>query len=443
MAKFFVLAGMTQLATAHMGLTLNGIGNSRDSRIGDAFRNPTGAYCHGQGGPFAAAQKTVEAGTRITARTTGGAGHGGGACAMYLSTHPDLSSMYKIGDFNDCTKRGNANVFSFEASKVWPVECSEPMGCRVVWIWTPANSGTCETYTNCWDIRVTGTTGGMKSLAPMIKWRPACRRPKGGRSGMMGPYVGPNPNYDVSGLASAKLQDWHFAEEGATTCDIGITATQGECGIATGKAAVVEGTTASVNPVSVGPGSDACSAWGTVPQGCTGQATTNHPHFRKTPNSGLCPAGGYRLVCSTPKAILPDDPSAIGGPVVVDAPIECANCGTEEACFATGLNETYVTVEGDGLDTILTMFDFEDGGEQLHLLNKDVVGDSPRARFKQMFTAGQEIALPQGHCESVFDGVMESDCIYNCQLMSPGYAPQAVSGAMIIAIALQYVYFTA
>lgn len=49
------------------------------------------------------------------------------------------------------------------------------------WFWTPASSGACEVYQNCWDITITGAKGGLKDKAFKIatpKTTPAggCKR---------------------------------------------------------------------------------------------------------------------------------------------------------------------------------------------------------------------------------------------------------------------------
>ena len=48
-----------------------------------------------------------------------------------------------------------------------PIACAT--GCVLGWFWTPASSGACEVYQNCWDITITGAPGGLETKAFKIQ----------------------------------------------------------------------------------------------------------------------------------------------------------------------------------------------------------------------------------------------------------------------------------
>lgn len=208
------LLSLLSPAVAHMGMSMIPGGASLDQRgRGDGYRSPIGGFCHGQSGRNHLSA-TVQAGDTIKLRTSGGAGHGGGACAVFVR---DEGRLVKINDWPHCTARAG-NVMSFPTFETFPSACANR--CTIVWIWTPANSGTCETYMNCWHIKINGAKGGsspssMQKLgAPTVALVPPCRRPaRNGLSTMMGRYVGKTPNYKLPDVdCVGNFTDW-------TTCN--------------------------------------------------------------------------------------------------------------------------------------------------------------------------------------------------------------------------------
>ena len=71
--------------------------------------------------------------------------------------------------FSDCTSKStDGQRFDFTTPTNAPIECGTSGGCTLGWFWSPRLSGGCETYMNCFDVTITGATGGMKTTAPQI-----------------------------------------------------------------------------------------------------------------------------------------------------------------------------------------------------------------------------------------------------------------------------------
>ena len=124
-----------------------------------------GRACHGttKGNPVA----TLAAGTSVTATTSNGAGHNGGQCAWFLST--DQKTWYKISEVADCTgTSADGQRFDVTPPTNAPAACASDTGCILGWFWSPVSSGACETYSNCFDVKITGATGGMETTVPTI-----------------------------------------------------------------------------------------------------------------------------------------------------------------------------------------------------------------------------------------------------------------------------------
>ena len=44
--------------------------------------------------------------------------------------------------------------------------CATQSGCVLGWWWTPVLSGACETYSNCWDVKIEGAKEASKEKRP-------------------------------------------------------------------------------------------------------------------------------------------------------------------------------------------------------------------------------------------------------------------------------------
>ena len=160
----------------------------------DAYRYPNdpavGHACHGiaKGAPVV----TLTAGTKVTATTSYGAGHGGGQCAWFFST--DQTKWYKFAETPDCTSQStDGQSFDFTPPATAPAACDTDAGCVLGWFWTPKLSGGCETYINCFDVRISGATGGMETSNPSVTTPlPQCIRvnPTTGLTPMFGSKMG-------------------------------------------------------------------------------------------------------------------------------------------------------------------------------------------------------------------------------------------------------------
>lgn len=153
-------------ASAHQALTIMTdprIYPRAKAFINDQYRNPNhpspGTACHGQAmgtGPVT----TLTAGTAVQGTTVAGAGHGGGHCAWFVS--PDQVNWYKINDAVDCTSESrDGQRHDFVVPTNAPKQCAD--GCVLGWFWSPMLSGTCELYSNCWDVVIPGANGGIES----------------------------------------------------------------------------------------------------------------------------------------------------------------------------------------------------------------------------------------------------------------------------------------
>jgi len=171
----YLSAALLLLGTchAHMGMTITPAGTrlyprSKATKF-DAYRNPNdpavGHACHGttKGSVIA----TFSAGTSVTATTSYGAGHGGGHCAWMISE--DQNTWYKFAEVPDCTSQSSdGQQFDFTPPANAPASCASESGCILGFFWSPKLSGGCETYSNCFDVKITGATGGMKTNNPSI-----------------------------------------------------------------------------------------------------------------------------------------------------------------------------------------------------------------------------------------------------------------------------------
>lgn len=159
-----------------------------------------GVPCHGlpaSGAPVA----TLTPGATVKATTSYGAGHGGGHCAWYISTKAQ-TTWYKISETADCTSQSvDGQRDDFVVPSNAPAECATAGGCVLGWMWSPLLSGSCETYTNCWDVSIPGATGGMETSAPAITTPIApCMRvdPVTHLTPMFGAAVGANANANAN-----------------------------------------------------------------------------------------------------------------------------------------------------------------------------------------------------------------------------------------------------
>lgn len=189
--KTVVLLASVAGCAAHMGITLNGDNNfpREKASVGDNYRSPDlTATCHAS--TPGTNRATIVAGVNQIGKMTYGAAHGGGHCTWMISE--DEKTWYKINDKVDCTTIGThdlvvpANV---------PASC-ETTGCTLGWFWTPRLSGGCEIYHNCFDVKVTGATGGIESAATTIKYTPGatptCTRVNtAGQTPIYGTFIGP------------------------------------------------------------------------------------------------------------------------------------------------------------------------------------------------------------------------------------------------------------
>ena len=122
------------------------------------YQSPTLTHHHHPHNPHKAATSPI------------GVSHGGGHCAIFVQTRSSkYQEMVKVGDYAHCTEKGpnNNDAFRFTLHKYLPAECDTDQGCRIVWLWTPKTSGVCETYMNCWDVRIQGAVGGLEKVAPL------------------------------------------------------------------------------------------------------------------------------------------------------------------------------------------------------------------------------------------------------------------------------------
>jgi len=192
MKKTALLATGLLGCAAHMGITIVNGNNFPRSKatVYDAYRNPDlKASCHGTS-PQAPKYGDFKAGDTVPGLMTYGAAHGGGHCAWMVSE--DQQTWYKLNDKLDCTTAGTHDV-------VLPTNLPTSCGtrCTLGWFWTPALSGGCEIYHNCFDVKVTGTTGGIETAAGTVKYvpgsSPTCTRIDGtGKTPIYGTWIGPD-----------------------------------------------------------------------------------------------------------------------------------------------------------------------------------------------------------------------------------------------------------
>ena len=153
-ARTALLLLFVGVANAHMAMTIVKGGVTTIARgkktVGDNYRFPNHRVpCHGTSP--GASQLTLTVGETVGGRTTFGAGHNGGHCAWAVSTD-DQKTWHKFDDETDCTDKSTAGqAHDFVVPKNLPAACAT--GCVLGWWWSPASSGTCEIYNNCWDGR--------------------------------------------------------------------------------------------------------------------------------------------------------------------------------------------------------------------------------------------------------------------------------------------------
>jgi len=130
--------------------------DSRDRKVGDAYRYPNSGHCHGRP-PADAPGATFASGQEVTLTLSSGAAHDGGHCALFLAsknTQPTEQVWYKQMDEIDCTKKASFK-WTVDGSLA-PLECKDQ--CTLIWVWTPKSSGACEIYMNCFDIAISNPT---------------------------------------------------------------------------------------------------------------------------------------------------------------------------------------------------------------------------------------------------------------------------------------------
>jgi len=110
--------------------------------------------CHGLPAESSVrAQNVFAAGSVVSVFISGSASHQGGHCAFWYSA--DDVTFTKIADVKDCTL--SPDSINVQLPTTMPSQCGTR--CTFAWTWVPRVSGTCEIYSNCADIRVTGLTG--------------------------------------------------------------------------------------------------------------------------------------------------------------------------------------------------------------------------------------------------------------------------------------------
>jgi len=150
----FLMFGTTY---GHMGISITAPTplNSRDLKVGDAYRYPNSGHCHGISPRAVGA--TFSSGDSVTLTLSNGAAHDGGHCALFLASknsQPTEQVWYKQMDEIDCTKKPSF-TWTVDGSLA-PPECKD--GCTLIWVWTPKSSGACEIYMNCFDIAISNPT---------------------------------------------------------------------------------------------------------------------------------------------------------------------------------------------------------------------------------------------------------------------------------------------
>jgi LysM repeat protein len=95
-----------------------------------------------------------------------GSGHDGGQCSWWVSDGTDQKTWYKFNDDIDCTANAKAGnqPGKVKIPKNLPLSCKT--ACTIMWLWAPLHSGTCEIYSDCFDVKITGVTGGIKDDYP-------------------------------------------------------------------------------------------------------------------------------------------------------------------------------------------------------------------------------------------------------------------------------------
>jgi len=95
-----------------------------------------------------------------------GSGHDGGHCSWWVSDGTDQTKWYKFNDDVDCTAKAKAGnqPGKVKIPKNLPLSCKT--ACTIMWLWAPLHSGTCEIYSDCFDVKITGVTGGIKDNYP-------------------------------------------------------------------------------------------------------------------------------------------------------------------------------------------------------------------------------------------------------------------------------------
>lgn len=160
MIRTILLALLISCVQAHMGISSIGIPSKSRSQVafGDSFRYPNAGVCHGV--QSVGEIYNLQAGTTYRPTMSFGAGHEGGHCAWAVST--DMKVWHKINDIVDCTLTADHNL---PIPTNLPVQC-ETSSCILSWFWTPRQSGSCEIYQNCFDIKVSRATGGIERTNP-------------------------------------------------------------------------------------------------------------------------------------------------------------------------------------------------------------------------------------------------------------------------------------
>merc|ERR1712224_520590 len=114
----------------------------------------------------------------------------------------DQTKWYKFKDDIDCT--ANAKVGpqpgKIKIPTFLPLGCKT--GCTLMWLWSAWHSAVCEIYSNCFDVKIEGVTGGIQDNYPMKQAPFKCIRvnPKTHKTPSFGRYI------DVASDGSVTLE---------------------------------------------------------------------------------------------------------------------------------------------------------------------------------------------------------------------------------------------
>ncbi len=127
--------------------------------------HPEDGLCRGMIADAVPEENEFDAGDVIQVRLDGTAVHGGGHCTLWYSVAAEDYELVKILDVKDCTLAKH-NTFPVQLPTDMPKQCEQR--CTFVWTWIPVDSGQCEFYMNCADIKVFGVSGQYENDAVRV-----------------------------------------------------------------------------------------------------------------------------------------------------------------------------------------------------------------------------------------------------------------------------------